>query len=242
MQMLPADESTDIRLVLVEQLAGIRHPAASEALARLALFDTASEVRAEAIHALAQRSRDEYRHLLLSGFRYPWAPVADHAAEALVALKDRAAVPALHKLAQQCDPAAPFYDAEQGGYAVREVVRVNHLRNCLMCHAPSQSDKDLVRGVIPTPDNPLPPLVAYYRSNTGTFVRADVTYLRQDFSVAQPVENAKPWPTMQRYDYLVRQRPLSPGEQIVRIRREYGATTYPQREAVLYALKELQAE
>ena len=37
-------------------------------------------------------------------------------------------------------------------------------------------------------------------------VRADTTYLRQDFSVMMPVENAAPWPEMQRFDFLVRTR------------------------------------
>jgi hypothetical protein len=70
-----------------------------------------------------------------------------------------------------------------------------------------------------------------------TFVRADVTFLRQDFSVPQPVANAGPWPAMQRYDYLVRERPVSKEELRISDRQPYG--NYPQRQAVLYALQEL---
>lgn len=244
MQMLPAEENKDVRLVLVEQLLSINDRSSSQALARLAIFDISPEVRAAAIEALAVRPRDDYRSVLLSGFRYPWAPVADHAAEALVALEDRAAVPALKQLVREPDPSQPFHDPEQGGaLVVREVVRINHLRNCMMCHAPSTNVEDKVRAPIPDPDRPLPPLITYYGQGGGSdgiFVRADITYLRQDFSVTQPVAKAVPWPKMQRYDYLVQNRPINPAEYIRRTRPE--AATYPQREAVLYALKELQGK
>jgi hypothetical protein len=35
-------------------------------------------------------------------------------------------------------------------------VRINHLGNCLLCHSPSTSRADLVRGAVPTPGQPLP--------------------------------------------------------------------------------------
>jgi hypothetical protein len=43
-------------------------------------------------------------------------------------------------------------------------------------------------------------------------VHIDVTYLRQDFSVLQPVADANPWPEMQRFDFLVRTRTLTEDE------------------------------
>jgi hypothetical protein len=206
-QMLQA-ENVALRMLLVELLGQIKDHSASTALAQRALFDLSPQVRTAAIEQLQHRPREEYRAVLLDGFRYPWAPVADHAAEALVALQDREALPQLHRIRSERDPSMPF-QGRKGGWQVREVVRVNHLSNCLLCHAPSLDRTDLVRGRIPTPGQPLPPPteVQYYEGNQGIFVRADVTYLKQDFSVPQPVEKPGAWPTMQRYDYLVRTRP-----------------------------------
>jgi hypothetical protein len=164
--------------------------------------------------------------------------VADHAAEALVVLGDVDAVSRLRELAVAPDPRAPFFDATNNTYARRELVQINHLKNCMMCHAPSKDTTDLVRGRVPTPGEPLPPLSQYYESTEGIFVRADITYLRQDFSVPQPVDNHGRWPTMQRFDYLVRNVPLPPDTDIEKERLRYGRD-YPQRDAVLYALKEL---
>ncbi len=123
-------------------------------------------------------------------------------------------------------------------YAVREVVRVNHLRNCLLCHAPATGRIGPVPGLVPSPEQPLPSpfSAAYYSGSSGTFVRADVTYLRQDFSVPQPVARPGNWPTYQRYDYLVRTRYPTREE----LAKEPPAT-YPQREAVRWALRELGA-
>ena len=121
---------------------------------------------------------------------------------------------------------------------MREVVRVNHLRNCLLCHAPATTATDPVRGLVPSPGQPLPPpfSVPYYEGQIGLFVRADVTYLRQDFSVPQPVAKPGNWPVHQRYDYLVRTRYPTDEE----LRRP-APKTYPQREAVRWALREMGA-
>jgi hypothetical protein len=92
---------------------------------------------------------------------------------------------------------------------VRELVRINHHRNCLLCHAPG-TDNNTVSGAVPLRDQPLPPPSQYYQFGPGIIVvRADVTYLRPDFSVMQRVPDAKPWPEMQRFDFVVRTRPLS---------------------------------
>jgi hypothetical protein len=91
---------------------------------------------------------------------------------------------------------------------------------------------------MPRPDEPLQ--VLYYGTPRPTqpkpgdiFVRADVTYLRQDFSVTQPVPQAKPWPAQQRFDFLVRTREAS-GDEIAASRKP--AANYPQRQAVLDAI------
>jgi HEAT repeat protein len=237
MQMLQP-ESTPVRQVLLDQLATIQHRKATDALVKLALFDLSDRVRVKAIKALAERQPDEYREQLLEGLRYPWPPVADHAAEALVALQDREAVPALERMLYAPDPTTPHYDATQKAYVVNDVVRINHLSNCMMCHAVSSSTTDLVRGRVPSPDKPLPPMTQYYEDNNGIFVRADATYLKQDFSVYQPVANPGQWPTMQRYDYVVRRRPLTSAE-LQQVKDERPSTNYPQRQAVAFALKEL---
>src|SRR5262249_50833931 len=72
-------------------------------------------------------------------------------------------------------------------------------------------------------------------SQAGDHIRADVTYLRPDFSVALPVENPGLWPKMQRYDFFVRTRPAQPWE----ADRPATGGAYPQREAVLRALRQI---
>ncbi|MBL8798415.1 MAG: HEAT repeat domain-containing protein [Planctomycetia bacterium] len=237
MQMLQL-ENPGVRTMLIEQLARIEQPKASESLAKLALFDLSPEMRERAIRALATRPRAEVRPLLLAGLRYPWAPVADHAAEALVALQDKEAVPALKQLSDAVDPNVATYDLQSRTWMTPEVVRINHLSNCVMCHAPSHSSNDLVRGQLPSQNEPLPPPTEYYSNGTGPFVRADITYLRQDFSVMQEVDKPGKWPKMQRFDYLVRRRPEKPEEAYHRVQRT-AAGNYPQRQAVLFALREL---
>jgi hypothetical protein len=248
-QLLMA-ERTPTRLVLVAVLRKIPRAAATRALARLAVFDIAPEVRSKAIEALRDRPAEDYGPTLLDALRYPWPPVADHAAEALVALKDCDVIPSLIELLDRPDPQAPVLVSRHGEVVtvVPTVVKINHLKNCFLCHDQSGNPStDLVRGRVPYRDQPLPPPVEYYAgSQTGQFVRAEVTYLRQDFSVTQPVEDADPWPSQQRFDYLVVAQPVSsPRETPIdgpapppEIPRESRAT-YPQRESVLYALREL---
>jgi hypothetical protein len=263
--MMP--EGRPARLLLVELLANITDARATAALAQRALFDLSSDVRAAAIQALRDRPREEFEPILLAGLRYPWAPAADHAAEALVALQDKEVVPTLVKMLREPDPSVPYLDSRDR-LMVREVVRINHLSNCTMCHASSLVTTDPVRGRVPSPSEPLPPPVQYYDAQNGIFVRADVTYLKQDFSVPQPVAHPGPWPTSQRYDYLVRTRRASNAEkEIVRVRGllrqgnlqeaaravdagrvpatalerrgEVAEMKYDQRDSVLFALREL---
>lgn len=235
-QLLMA-ENTPLRLLLVELLSANPDRSAAAALAQRALFDLSADVREAAVRALGRRDVGEYRSVLLEGFRYPWAPIADHAAEALVALQDTDSIPVLKKLLDEPNPNAPYGSSK--GPMVREVVRINHLANCTMCHAASTSTNDLVRGQVPVPGQPLPPPNQYYEGSQGSFVRADVTYLQQDFSLPQPVTQAGAWPTNQRYDYLVRTRALTNEELRNLLLNDHSQDDHPQREAVRFALREL---
>lgn len=231
-------EAPAVRSTLVKRLAATASKKASTNLARLALFDFSPEVRVQAVKALQAKPRRYYRQVLLDGFRYPWAPVAAHAAEALVALDDLEATFRLATLLDEPDPREPVQNRDKK-WVVREVVRVNHLRNCLLCHAPSTAVSDPLRGIVPTPGQPLPRV--YYSSQKGEFVRADVTYLRQDFSVMQRVAKPNRWPEWQRFDYLVRTRELTADEVAAHRKKPRPSrfVPYPQRDAVRFALREL---
>ena len=237
LQMLQV-EDVPTRLLLVRELARVPSPAATAALAKRGVVDLSPDVRQAAVAALQKRPANQYAPVLLNALRYPWAPIADRAALALQTLKPLDVVPKLVALLDQPDPSVPVLNNITNRFTVRELVRLNHMRNCLLCHAPSANDKDgLVRGLVPTPGKPLPRL--YYAGQSGDFVRADVTFLRQDFSVNLPVKAAAPWPDEQRFDFVTRVRPVTDDEmkEVARPR-----ANYPQREAVLYALRGLTAK
>ncbi len=244
LQLLMA-ENADVRLLLVEVLVQIPGRESTVALARRALFDLDAGNRKAALTALADRPRADYEPVLLGGFQYPWPAVADHAAEAVVALQLRDLTPKLVTLLDGKDVSRPF-TLDVGGKrltVVQEVVRINHLGNCLLCHAPSLDRGDLVRGRVPLRGEALPAPVStpkYYEGDRGTFVRADVTYLKQDFSVYQPILDPDKWPTHQRYDYLVRYRPLTPPQVAVWHRQAKALDPIsPRKQALMYALREL---
>ncbi len=205
-QMLLA-ENREVRRMSCELLRRLDVPEATEALARCAVFDTDPGNRAAAVDALRGRPKPGVTVQLMRYLRYPWPRAAEHAAEALVALDCTDAVPALAAVYDLPDPIAPFTVKLPGrgsGLYRREVVRVNHLRNCMLCHPPSLADTDLIRGAVPDPDRPLggPVTPSYYRSGDA-FVTAATTYLQQDFSQVQPVANPGKWPDHQRFDYFV---------------------------------------
>jgi HEAT repeat protein len=240
MQLLQA-EDRQLRKVLVEVLGRIKDVRATQALAVRAMTDLDPEVRTQAVKELTQRPGKDYRDLLVAGLRYPWLPVMEHAAEALVAVKAIDAVPQLVPMLDDPDPRQPTTIplGQAKKLLVPEMVRVNHLRNCLLCHAPSFDTNDLVRGAVPTPGKPLPgpaTTPAYYAAS-NSFVRADVTYLRQDFSVVQPVADSGVWPSQQRFDYLVRMRP--PMAREMELFRDKKASDKGPREVLLFALREL---
>ena len=68
-----------------------------------------------------------------------------------------------------------------------------------------------------------------------------MTYLKQYFSVVHAVTSPGEWPLKQRFDFMVRKRELS-FDEVTRLTENSGGqkpTTYPQREAVHWALCEL---
>src|SRR5262249_52514970 len=154
----------------------------------------------------------DYTDILLQGLHYPWPAIAHRAAEAVARLDRKDLVPQLVDILDEPDPRTPVKKKIKGKQVsvVRELVRINHHRNCLLCHAPAQPGKpsaEITLGDVPVPGEPLPSPERGYRGGVPELqVRIDVTYLRQDFSLLLPVADAHPWPAMQRFDFMVRTR------------------------------------
>lgn len=256
------DGDTPLRLLLVAVLADIEGQAATAALAQRAVFDVCPDVRGAAVRALQGRRADTARPVLLRALRYPWPAVADHAADALVALKDREAVPSLIALLRLPDPNAPFPVGENR-YRVAELVRLNHSTSCLYCHPPGSPTDPVVRFDANVSQQATPRTggcggggryqgggsSASLASGGGSrgratpivpvFMRADVTYLRQDFSQKLSVNLRQPAGASARYDFLVSVRAASTPEVRRLTTLQDEPPQYPQRDAVLFALRGL---
>ena len=148
------------------------------------------------------------------------------------------AVPSLVSLLEQPHPTAPYKKPGREGAYVREMVCLNHFRNCLLCHPASLNSEDKVRSAWSAARSALTQEGGYGTQPQSIFVRADITYLRQDFSVQRPVENHAHWPAMQRFDYLVRERPATPADVQTARRLETNEPTEYQK-AIFFALREL---
>jgi len=244
----PAKQSE--RDSVVRQLAELRHPDATRALAKATVFDFDRQVRVSASSALKSRPRAEYTDVLMTGLRYPWPAVAMQSAQAIVRLERKDLVPQLVAMLDEPDPREPAEKqiAGKAVHVLQEMVRINHHRNCLLCHPPATTATESeVAAPFPVPGEPFPTPSedgGYGRQGIqpSQAIRADVTYLRQDFSVMQPVANAHPWPEMQRFDFFVRTRELNEGEvQEFAKRREERAADHvnENQKAVLFALREL---
>ena len=242
-------ERQAVQTGLVEHLAGIAHPEATRALLRLAVFSFDQDIRRPALAALEGRAKADCTDVLLAGLRYPWPAIARNAGDAIVQLRRSDLVPQLVAILDEPDPRAPI-DIEVNGKktrAVRELVRLNHHRNCLLCHAPANTPdvtSEIVTGAVPIPGQPLSPQAQGYDPQTSPdlLVRVDVTYLRQDFSLLQPVKFTAPWPQQQRFDFLVRTRAITADEaQLYRQwRRQRGpGFLAPHQQATLAALRGL---
>jgi hypothetical protein len=246
MQVL-APEPSPLRLGLVKYLEPIAHVDATRALARLALFSAEDDVRAAAVNGLKGRPEGDYTAILLDGFHYPLPVVARRASEAVIKLQRKDLLPQLVNLLDESDPRAPAFREVQNKRVpiVREIVRINHHRNCLLCHGPvniSTAPPDTFTAPIPTPGEALRSASFGYSEGLPPDVRVDVTYLRQDFSRFLPVADAAPWPETQRFDFLVRTRIVTDQEakaiEEMLDKRPPGALS-PYHRAVLAALREL---
>jgi hypothetical protein len=197
---------------LVKHLAGTKHPASSWALVKLALFAPEAQVCAAAAAALHIRNEEDYADLLLAGLQYPWPEVAERAAAALIEADAADVVGKLVDLLEQPDPRLPTVAKKDGKevYQVKQLVRLNHHQNCLLCHAPALPT-DLLAPYVVTmpvslPHRPLPVFPEQY-DNPGSDhlqVRVDVTYLRPHFSLVLKAPGPKGWPELQRFDFLLR--------------------------------------
>ena len=132
------------RLGLVKYLAGLTHVDATRALAKLAIFSEESEIRSAAVGALKMRREADDTDILLEGLKYPWPAVAERSSEAIVKLERNDLVQHLIEVLERPDPRAPYAQELNGKKVslVRELVRINHHHNCLLCHAPATSSGD----------------------------------------------------------------------------------------------------
>jgi hypothetical protein len=245
MQLL-MHEDKPVRAMLIDLLAEIDGKKATVALAQRALVDLSPELREAAIKNLRVRTPEDYRPEFLRGLTYAWAPIADHAAEALVALQDKGAVPELIALLEKPDPGLPS-PTTWNRLVVREVVSLQHMANCLMCHPPSVTANSPVPGIVP--ELTLRGVrVSGYGSNTTSrpteapiWIRADITFMQQDFGVTQTVAPL-PGTTLStdvRFDYVVRTRTVSPkaASELTNVPKKGEPSS--QRQALLFALREL---
>jgi hypothetical protein len=294
-------QSVHMRKGLVKYLAASSHVDATRALAKLAIFTAEDDIRQAAVDALKVRRERDYTDILVQGLRYPLPAVAKRAGEALVKLERKDLVPELVAMLDENDPRAPHKKEidKKEVTVMREVVKINHHRNCLMCHAPGQAvsaqpmapsaapvlrsstiqrpsasgqtefvvtqvvaepetgplppppsgtpgpgpggpSEIIPQGAIPIPGEPMPsPSTGYQSSHPDILVRIDVTYLRQDFSLMLPVKDAQPWPEMQRFDFLVRDRWLTDKEaKTIRTALEKSGTS-PYRQVAHESLRGL---
>jgi hypothetical protein len=168
--------------------------------------------------------------------------IAEHAAEALVALKRADATRGLLAAFEAPDPKAPYPKKGAGAARfVKEVVRINHRHNCLMCHPASTATADQPRKVVPSADELAGRSLGLgYGLGAGlglltsspkerTFVRADITFLKQDYSVMLAGE---------RFDLFVRERLATAKDVSAALARKRKGRS-PQQAAAAFALREL---
>src|ERR1022692_508620 len=128
-------ERPTLRTGLVQRLALSNSPEATRTIARAAIFDASGEVRTAAIKAMKNRPAEESSAILMHGIRYPLPIIAKRTAQAMLALDRRDLLPQLVSFLDEPAPGDPVETKlnEENVCVVREVVRINHHRNCLLC-------------------------------------------------------------------------------------------------------------
>lgn len=217
MQVL-GPENSKVRVELADHLASISHVQATRALAKQAVFGLETTERQAAIDALRLRRERDYTDILVTALDYPWPEVAENACQAIAQLQRSDLLPQLIEALEQPDPRAPVArNGSKSSLAVRELVRIDHQRNCLLCHAPGNTPdvpKEALVVVVPQPGSSS---AYYHQKDPDIFVRVDVTYLRQDFSALQDGK---------RFDFLVRTRLVSEKEAMAHRERLTDASPY----------------
>jgi hypothetical protein len=139
MTQVMGPEGAQLGQQMVRYLSTLSQVDATRALAKLAIFSEEAAVRNDAVAVLANRRAKDFSDILLAGLNYPWPAVAQRAGEAIVKLKRTDMLPQLVEVLEQPDPRAPQVVEKDGKKVtvVRELVKINHLRNCLMCHSPA---------------------------------------------------------------------------------------------------------
>ena len=91
-------------------------------------------------------------------------------------------LPRLINILEQPDPRAPVTKVIDGKEVsfVRELVRVNHHHNCLLCHPPANTpdaSRDVLSAPVPQPSQPLQSVFQGYGSpqSPDIFVRVDIS-------------------------------------------------------------------
>lgn len=234
-------ESPTARSQILKVCASSTSPESTRAIAKRAMFENDPDVRDQAIELLKQKDVEQYQGELLDGLRYPFAPIVQNAAIAIAELKLTAAMPQLRAMLDEPDPDQPQYaETDSSHHYVRELVRVNHFSNCTLCHAPSTKSTDPLRGFVPKYGQEIPP--SYYAvPSTGSandrFIRADVTYLKQDFAIKYTALDESQWPDQKRFDFFVRVRPAFTNEIEALDRPDNRVSDY--KKALVFALRRL---
>ena len=169
-------------------------PEATAGLARVAVFSTDETVRATAIEALAVRREEDATDVLVAGL-LPLARGRRSFRQGHRQAETQRPCSTLQAMLDAPDPRGPRAESVAVGRRRwhMNLVRVNHLRNCMLCHAPAQRGETQEQRWSPRSPcqrnrSPTPAPATVGRSPIS-WCASDVTYLRQDFSAKQNVSD-----------------------------------------------------